>query len=78
MDTGYSPQGFVNFIGGLPAGQAVFAHHPSPSDRVAAMALLVGRTRLSSATPEVSLLAAVQDMSQLPLMPLTTELAAAR
>jgi Zn-dependent protease with chaperone function len=78
VDTGYSPQGFVNFVGGLPSGQTVFAHHPSPSDRVAAMALLIGRTRLSSATPRSPFSPLSQEMSQLPLMPLTTELAAAR
>ncbi len=78
VDTGYSPQGFVNFVGGLPSGQGVFAHHPSPSDRVAAMTLLLGRSRLSSATPSSPFSPLAQNMSQLPLMPLTGELAAAR
>jgi len=78
VDTGYSPQGFVSFVGGLPAGQGVFAHHPSPSDRVAAMTLLLGRSRLSSASPSSPFSPLAQNMSLLPLMPLTGELAAAR
>ena len=32
--SGYSPRGFVDFIGGLPPGQGFFAHHPPPSDQV--------------------------------------------
>ena len=78
MDTGYSPQGFVNFVGSLPSGKGVFAHHPSPSDRVAAMTLLLGRNRLSSATPSSPFSTLAQNMSLLPLMPMTSELAAAR
>jgi len=77
-DTGYGPRGFVSFIGALPSGQGVFAHHPSPTDRVAAMTLLLGRNRFSSATPRAPFSPLAQDMSQLPLLPLTNELAAAR
>ncbi len=76
--SGYSPRGFIDFVGGLPPGQNVFAHHPPPSDRVAAMTLLVGRTRMSSATPKSPFSPLSQDTSQLPLIPLSTELAAAR
>jgi len=78
VDTGYNPQGYINFVGALPSGQGVFAHHPPPAERVAAMALLVGRTRLSSATPRSPFSPLSQDLAQLPLMPLSDELAAAR
>ncbi len=79
--SGYSPRGFVDFIGALPAGQNFFAHHPPPSDRVASMKLLLGKTRLASATssPTGSPFSPFsQDMSHLPLVPLRDELAAAR
>ncbi len=76
--SGYSPRGFIDFIGALPPGQNFFAHHPSPSDRVAQMKLLVGRTRLSSSGPSTPFSPFCQDMSQLPLIPLTDQLAAVR
>jgi hypothetical protein len=46
--SGYSPRGFMDFIGGLPPGQGFFAHHPPPSDRVASMKLTLGKTRVAS------------------------------
>ncbi len=81
LASGYSPRGFVDFIGALPPGQNFFAHHPSPSDRVASMKLLLGKTRLASASsgPTGSPFSPFsQDLSQLPLVPLRDELAAAR
>ena len=76
--SGYSPRGFIDFIGALPPGQNFFAHHPAPSDRVAQMQLLVGRTRMASATPSSPFSPFSQDMSQLPVVPLKDELAAIR
>lgn len=76
--SGYSPRGFIDFIGALPPGQNFFAHHPSPADRVAQMRLLVGRTRLSSSGPSTPFSPFSQDISQLPLIPLTDQLAAVR
>ncbi len=79
--SGYSPRGFVDFIGALPPGQNFFAHHPSPGDRVAQMKLLLGRTRMASATssaPGSPFSPFNQDLSQLPLVPLKDELAAVR
>jgi Zn-dependent protease with chaperone function len=80
--SGYSPRGFVDFIGALPSGQNFFAHHPPPSDRVAAMKLMLGKTRMASATttsgPGTPFSPFNQDLSQLPLVPLHDELAAAR
>lgn len=79
--SGYSPRGFMDFIGGLPPGQNFFAHHPSPSDRVASMKLLLGKTRVasvSSSAPGSPFSPFSQDLSQLPLVPLHDELAAAR
>ena len=79
--SGYSPRGFVDFIGGLPPGQNFFAHHPAPSDRVASMKMLLGKTRMasmSSGAPGSPFSPFAQDSSQLPLVPLHDELAAAR
>ena len=76
--SGYSPRGFVDFIGGLPSGQNFFAHHPAPGDRVASMKLLLGKTRMASSTSTSPFSPFNQDTSQLPLVPLHEELAAAR
>jgi Zn-dependent protease with chaperone function len=76
--SGYSPSGFVDFIGALPPGGNFFAHHPPPSDRVASMRLLLGKTRMASATPSSPFSPFSQDLSALPLVPLNGELAAAR
>jgi peptidase M48-like protein len=76
--SGYSPNGFVDFIGALPPGGNFFAHHPPPSDRVASMRLLLGKTRMASATPSSPFSPFSQDLSALPLVPLNGELAAAR
>ena len=79
--SGYSPRGFMDFIGGLPPGQGFFAHHPPPSDRVAAMKLTLGKTRMasmSSTAPGSPFSPFAQDTSSLPLVPLHDELAAAR
>ena len=79
--SGYNPRGFVDFIGGLPPGQNFFAHHPAPGDRVAAMKMMLGKTRManmSSSAPGSPFSAFAQDTSQLPLVPLHDELAAAR
>jgi Peptidase family M48 len=79
--SGYSPRGFVDFIGALPTGQNFFAHHPPPSDRVASMKLLLGKTRMASVhstAPGSPFSPFSQDVSQLPLLPLRDELAAAR
>ena len=81
MASGYSPRGFVDFIGALPPGQNFFAHHPAPSDRVASMKLLLGKTRMASMSqtaPGSPFSPFNQDVSQLPLLPLHDELAAAR
>jgi len=76
--SGYNPRGFVDFIGALPPGQNFFAHHPAPSDRVASMKLLLGKTRMASSTPTSPFSPFSQDTSQLPIIPLHDELAAAR
>jgi len=78
--SGYSSRGFVDFIGGLPSGQNFFAHHPAPSDRVAAMKMLLGKTRMASMGSSGSspFSPFSQDTSTLPLLPLHDELAAAR
>ncbi|HET6982593.1 MAG TPA: M48 family metalloprotease, partial [Myxococcaceae bacterium] len=79
--SGYSPRGYVDFIGALPSGQGFFAHHPPPSDRVAAMKLMLGKTRMASVTstaPGSPFSPFNQDLSELPLVPLHDELAAAR
>jgi len=79
--SGYSPRGFVDFIDALPPGQNFFAPPPAPSDRVASMRLLLGKTRLASATSASTgspFSPFSQDVSHLPLVPLRDELAAAR
>jgi beta-barrel assembly-enhancing protease len=76
--SGYSPNGFVDFIGALPSGGNFFAHHPPPPDRVAAMKLMLGKTRMASATPSSPFSPFSQDLSALPLVPIHDELAAAR
>ena len=76
--SGYSPNGFVDFIGALPSGGNFFAHHPPPSDRVSAMKLTLGKTRMASATPTSPFSPFSQDLSALPLVPIHDELAAAR
>jgi len=79
--SGYSPRGFVDFVGALPPGPNFFAHHPPPGDRVAAMRLLLGKARMSSATPGPAsspFSPFSQDLGQLPVVPLKDELAAAR
>jgi predicted Zn-dependent protease len=76
--TGYNPNGFVEFIGALPPGGNFFAHHPPPSDRVAAMRLTLGKTRMASATTSSPFSPFSQDLSALPLVPIHDELAAAR
>jgi len=78
--SGYSPRGFVEFVGTLPPGQNVFAHHPPPADRVAAMKLMLGKTKLASMTgsPGAPFSPFSHDLSALPMIPLHDELAAAR
>jgi len=78
--SGYAPRGFVDFVATLPPGQNVFAHHPSPNDRVASMRLLLGKTRVASMSSASSSPFSPfnQDLSRLPLVPLHDELAAAR
>jgi len=68
----------VEFIGALPPGGNFFAHHPPPSDRVAAMRLTLGKTRMASATTSSPFSPFSQDLSALPLVPIHDELAAAR
>ena len=68
----------MNFVGGLPSGQGVFAHHPSPSDRVAAMDAAHWQDPPLERDAEVSLLAPLPGDVAAALMPLTSELAAAR
>ncbi|HXX31635.1 MAG TPA: M48 family metallopeptidase [Myxococcaceae bacterium] len=69
---GYSPRGFVGFVGALPNDGKAFAHHPPPRDRVVAMNLLLGGNGLEP------LSALAVDTSKLPLVPLGNQLAAAR
>lgn len=79
--SGYSPRGFVDFVGALPSGQNFFAHHPPPSDRAAAMRLLLGKAQvssMSSTAPASPFSPFGQDLSRLPLVPLQDELAAVR
>ena len=78
--SGYSPRGFVDFVGALPPGGNFFAHHPPPSDRVAAMRLMLGKTRMASVggQPGSPFSPFSQDLSALPLVPLHDELAAVR
>ena len=78
--SGYSPRGFVDFIGALPPGQNFFAHHPAPADRVASMKLVLGKTRMTSmgGTSTSPFSPFSQDLSALPLVPIRDELAAVR
>ena len=81
VSSGYSSRGFVEFIGALPSGQNFFAHHPAPSDRVAAMKMLLGKTRMASMSSSGTgspFSPFSQDTAALPLLPLHDELAAAR
>jgi hypothetical protein len=70
--SGYSPRGYMDFIGGLPAGGGFFAHHPPPADRLAAMKGLLASRKQAPFSPFA------QDVALLPLIPLKDELAAAR
>ena len=70
--TGYNPRGFIDFVGGLPAGPTFFAHHPPGPERAAAMKTLLAKR----GSGPFSTFA--QDTSQLPRVPLRDELAAAK
>jgi hypothetical protein len=70
--SGYSPRGYMDFIGGLPAGGGFFAHHPPPPDRLAAMKGLLASQKQAPFSPFA------QNVALLPLIPLKDELAAAR
>jgi len=45
LDSGYRPQEFIQFVGGLPDKGAFFAHHPAPQDRVREMTQHLARRR---------------------------------
>jgi hypothetical protein len=70
--TGYSPKGYLAFVKALPSDGKAFAHHPPPSERVAAMTLL-----LAGKGPD-PFNALSTDTSRLPLVPLGDQLAAVR